>query len=137
MGLRLAAVSGLGLLLAGCGADPIAPVAAPASVPATTPPGSVPPAPANRPPELDLRIAPSRLRGTAPLSVQVDLCRTGDPDGDPLQFAFEWAGEGKRLGHECRSAWTYERPVRTPAYFCAWDGQPEHLVCRRFEVDVR
>jgi hypothetical protein len=135
--VRLVAVLGLALL-AGCGAsEPAVPVVA-ATTPAPVPPASaVPSAPPNRAPELDLRIAPPRIRGTAPLRVEVDLCRTGDPDGDALRFAFEWSEEGKRLVDDCRRAWIYEHPLRATAYFCASDGQPDHLVCRRFEVDVR
>jgi hypothetical protein len=132
------AIGVFGLTVAGCGSsDPTQP-----TNPSPTPPVSSPspahPSPAivNQAPSLELRITPSRIRGRSPLEVRVDMCRSADVDGEPLQFAFEWAGEGKRLGVECSATRTYDRPTRSVAYFCVWDGHPEHLVCRMFEVDV-
>lgn len=97
---------------------------------------SPPPVAANQPPVLQLKLTPERIRGAFPLTVDLNMCRSTDPDGEGLQFAYEWAAEGKRLSSECRASRTYESPIRSVAYFCVWDGHPEHLVCRSFKVDV-
>lgn len=137
--MRTSGVAWLGLAAVACGSGPPTGRSAPPPPTAVAPvPTAVPTAGpgANRLPELVLRMTPSSIRGRAPLSMDVDMCRSTDADGDPLQFAYEWAGEGKRVRSDCRVSHTYSAPVRSVAYFCAWDGQPEHLVCRRFMVDV-
>jgi hypothetical protein len=83
-----------------------------------------------------VHISPRPVTGDAPFAVTVDMCRTSDPEGDELRFAFEFAGEGKVLVGECRAAHTYARPWSGQAYFCATDGDPEHLVCRIVQVSV-
>jgi hypothetical protein len=137
-----AAIALLAGVAAACGRSPAgvedlapAPTAAATPVPSPTPLPS-PSAAANQAPVLDLRLKPRPIRGAAPLSVSADLCRSVDPDGDTLHYAHEWAGEGKQLSTSCSASHTYAAPIRSRAYFCAWDGHPEHLACLSFDVDV-
>jgi hypothetical protein len=130
------------LLAGGCGgvAEPTAapPGATPSAAPSVGTPTASPPSapPGNQPPQLDARIRPRPIAGTAPLTVSVDLCRTTDPDGDRLRFAFEFALEGKTLVDACAATFTYTAPLRTTAWFCATDGQLDHLVCTTTGVAV-
>lgn len=135
------AVLALSIVLHGCD-----PAAGPAPVPGQPQPSapllpapqpSASPTPAaNQAPQLEVRATPTPIRGLAPLDLRVNLCRSQDPDGDPLAYVFEYAGEGKRFSNECQASHTYERPIRTRAVFCVSDGEPRHLVCRTFEVMV-
>ena len=126
---------------AACASDPpttpsVTPTPGPSPVAAATPvPTPTPPAP-NQAPVLDVRVSPRPVTGSPPFAITVDMCRTSDPEGDELRFAFEFEGEGKTLVSECRAAHTYDRPWSGQAYFCATDGDPEHLVCRIVAVSV-
>lgn len=82
------------------------------------------------------KIRPRTFRGPAPLEVTVDLCGSSDPDGASLEYAYEWAEEGKRLSSDCTARHVYDRPTKSRAFFCVWDRHPEHLVCTNREVDV-
>jgi len=136
--VRLLAIGVAGALAAACGSgSPSAPppLAGPAPLATPTPPPTPVPA-ANEAPVLDVRFSPRPITGASPLTIAVDMCRTSDPEGDPLRFAFEFEGEGKVLVPDCRATHTYGRPWTGQAYFCATDGDPEHLICRIVPVSV-
>jgi hypothetical protein len=100
----LAAILLIGVL-PGCESSVTAPALPPPPTP-TTGPETTPPA-ANQEPTLAIKVHPHR--GPAPLDVNVNMCRTTDPDGDPLTFEYKWGG-------------TYK------AFFCVDDGN-DHEVC--------
>jgi hypothetical protein len=129
------------MAMSGCGVGPAEPVrptaiSSPAVAPAPPSPSPSRP-PTGAPPDLAARVRPLPIQGPAPLTVTVDLCRTSDPDGDSLVYAFEWAGEGKQLTSECAAIHTYDSAVESRAFFCATDGHPEHLACASYQVSIR
>jgi hypothetical protein len=101
--------------------------------PSSSPTPSTPP---NLAPQLVARVRPTPISGRAPLEVRVNLCRSSDADGDPLNYAFEFDREGKRLVPECEMRHVYAGPVRTSAVFCVSDGRLDHLVCGTYVVEV-
>lgn len=142
MRFRAILMAGAATLAAACGADP-PPAPAPVQVsspPATTSPTPTPtPSPTpppDLPPVLVVRLSPPRIEGPAPLTLDVDLCASRDPEGRSLTYAFEFHGEGKRLTGECRARHVYGQALRSEAWFCVTDGHVEHLICRRFDVHV-
>lgn len=127
----------LGSLGCGPGSGPAAPLPQP-TPPSTpsTPRTSPSPPPANQPPRLEVRVTPTPIAGRAPLTVSVNLCRSSDPDGDPLSYVYEYQGEGKRFASHCSERHVYMAPVDAQAVFCVSDGMPRHLICRPFQVTV-
>lgn len=85
---------------------------------------------------LEVRVTPTPIAGKAPLVVGVNLCRSFDPDGDPLSFAYEYQEEGKRFSGQCQERHVYPRAVQSQAVFCVSDGHPRHLICRTFNVSI-
>jgi hypothetical protein len=142
MQTRVLQRAGLVLLLGvvGCAADsgPAAPLPQPTAGPTAppTPGSSVAPPPANQPPRLDVRVTPTPISGNAPLTVNVNLCRSSDPDGDLLSYVYEYQGEGKRFAAGCEERHVYPAPVHSLAVFCVSDGMPRHLICRPFQVAI-
>jgi hypothetical protein len=135
-------VAVLAALAAACGAGrPPAPdavvVSSPPVAPPSTPPPPTPAPSTDLPPALVVRLSPPRIEGEAPLQLDVDLCESRDPEGRGLTYAFEFHGEGKRLGADCRARHVYGQPVQAEAWFCVTDGHVEHLICRRFDVRVQ
>jgi hypothetical protein len=90
----------------------------------------------NQAPLLEVRVTPTPISGKAPLGVGVNLCRSVDPEGDPLSYVYEYQGEGKRFLDECQESHVYTQPVQSQAVFCVSDGLPRHLVCRTFQVSI-
>jgi hypothetical protein len=89
--------------------------------PTTTPPA------ANEAPVLSIKVHPHQ--GPAPLDVNVNMCQTTDPDGDPLTYEYKWGGTGHRkVTTSCREDHTYAEPGKYKAFFCANDGH-DHEVC--------
>jgi PKD repeat protein len=97
-------------------------VAAPQPTPSPTPV-------VNRPPEAVFHTNPadsgSTISGKAPLTVEFNLCRTSDPDGDPLRFEMDLDGNGTfeyqgSTGADCRHGATYGAGTH-PATMCVTD----------------
>jgi len=108
-----AAAAGTAVAVSGGGSD--APTTlAPAATPTTTAPvaGNVTttttlaPKAGNHPPFAVLSTNPDPPQGPSPLSVTFDLCKSSDPDGDPLSYFFEFGDGGKASG-ACVQSHTY------------------------------
>ena len=74
------------------------------------------PADGNLPPVVPFKTTPRAvaggIRGTAPLDVRFNVCRTADPEGDTLYFTMDLDGDGHldvrgSTGASCRETWTY------------------------------
>jgi hypothetical protein len=83
---------------------------------ATTPPPVTPttttlPASGNRPPFAVLTTNPDPPSGPGPLTVTFDLCKSTDPDGDPLSFFFDF-GDGSKTSGSCIESHTYQASLR-------------------------
>jgi hypothetical protein len=65
----------------------------------------------NHPPFAVLATDPDPPRGPGPLTITFDLCRSTDPDGDPLSFFFDF-GDGTRLSGVCAQTHTYAATLR-------------------------
>jgi PKD domain-containing protein len=78
------------------------PVASSATTTTTTPPSKA----ANHPPFAVLHTNPDPPQGLSPLGVTFDLCKSTDPDGDPLSFFFNF-GDGTKAGGACVQDHTY------------------------------
>jgi hypothetical protein len=61
---------------------------------------------ANHPPFAVLKTSPDPPEGLSPLTVTFDLCKSTDPDGDPLSFFFEF-GDGSKASGSCLETHTY------------------------------
>ncbi len=70
------------------------PVASSATTTTTTLPSKA----ANHPPFAVLHTNPDPPQGLSPLSVTFDLCKSTDPDGDPLSYFFNFGDGGKASG---------------------------------------
>ncbi len=102
------------------------------SVPISVAPGPLPtptPAAENRWPEPSFRTTPpasgSSITGKAPFTVQFNMCRSVDPDGDRLTFRMDLDGDGLyelfgATGADCRHEFTYPVGSRT-ATVCVTD----------------
>jgi len=78
------------------------PVASSATTTTTMPPTKA----ANHPPFAVLHTNPDPPQGLSPLSVTFDLCKSTDPDGDPLSFFFNF-GDGAKASGACVQDHTY------------------------------
>ena len=138
MRARAAAATLVMLSLSACdsGVGPAAPAPRPATPSPPAPTASASSLPLNQAPRLELRVTPTPIDGKAPLSVSVNLCRSTDPERDPLTYVFEYQGEGKRFASHCSESHVYRVPASSQAVFCVSDGRPRHLVCRTFQVRV-
>jgi hypothetical protein len=102
---------------------PVTVAEAPAPAPTPTPTPAV-----NRPPEAVFSTIPgpgSGITGTAPFTVQFNMCPTADPDGDRLYFRMDLDGDGAfeyhgSTGYDCRHEATYAVGTRT-ATLCVTD----------------
>jgi hypothetical protein len=106
--------------------------AAPAPpAPAFTPTPVPTPVPAsnNQPPSLVFKIRPDPASGPAPWPVNVNMCQSSDPEGDPLIFEYKWGGEGRPdFSRSCRMDHTYTNRGNFHAFFCVHDDH-DHRVC--------
>jgi hypothetical protein len=69
---------------------------------------------ANKPPFAVLTTNPDPPSGTGPLTVTFDLCKSTDPDGDPLNFFFNF-GDGSKASGSCIESHTYSSNFRASA----------------------
>ena len=103
----------------------------------------------NLPPVVTFKTNPDakngRIRGTAPLNVNFNMCPTADPEGDPLNFTMDLNGDGKlnvqgRTGASCRERWDYAVGTWSPQ-ICVTDITPEGQAlhprqCRTYTVEA-
>jgi hypothetical protein len=73
---------------------------------ATTTTTTLAPKGVNHPPFAVLNTNPDPPQGLSPLSVTFDLCKSSDPDGDPLSYFFEF-GDGAKASGACVQSHTY------------------------------
>jgi hypothetical protein len=72
------------------------------------------PAKTNKPPFAVLTTNPDPPSGTGPLTVTFDLCKSTDPDGDPLSYFFNF-GDGSKTSGSCIESHTYSSNFRAAA----------------------
>ena len=120
------AVLVLGLMLWAC--DGGEQIGAPTSPNAPSNPNTpVPAAPTDsslfdHAPEVRVGLNPSPPSGPAPLTLQVNLCRSGDLEKEPLSFFYGFGkGEGASESDSCRAQHVYNVPGRYRAIFCVKD----------------
>src|SRR5882672_12337619 len=65
----------------------------------------------NKAPFAVLTTNPDPPSGTGPLTVTFDLCKSTDPDGDPLSFFFDF-GDGAKSSGSCSVSHTYSSTIR-------------------------
>ena len=92
----------------------------------------------NTQPQADFTVNPNPPRGASPLEVTFNMCRSGDPDGDELQFSVVF-GDGSSGSGACRLDHTYraDRTTTFQARACVSDGTPGHEVCHGYNVEVQ
>jgi PKD repeat protein len=131
---------------------PIAVAAAVAPSPSPSPSPTVPNPPGNQGPVASFKTNPegTALTGKAPFTVQFNLCRTVDPDGDKLLFRMDLDGDGVfeflgSSGADCRHEKVYSAGVVTatqcvtdvncPSWPLCNDYAPLHpYQCRSYTV---
>jgi hypothetical protein len=74
----------------------------------------------NKAPFAVLTTSPDPPSGIGPLTVTFDLCKSTDPDGDPLKFFFDFGDGGKASG-SCLESHTYQSSFRGTANVRAQD----------------
>ena len=89
----------------------------------------------NEPPVFELALDPRPIRGTAPLQVKANLCRSFDPEKGPLTYEFHWWSGAHKVRNFCREDYTYTTPGEFRAWFCVKDAQNE-AVCESFIVNI-
>jgi hypothetical protein len=74
--------------------------------------------------------------GTAPYTLNANMCPTVEPEGERLIFEFKWGGAGRsHFSYFCRDSHTYTQPGRYRAWFCAHDDHDNHS-CHNVTIDV-
>ena len=86
-----------------------------------------------------------KIRGRAPFHVNFNMCRTDDPEDDPLNFTMDLDGDGGldvqgRTGASCREPWDYAVGTWSPQ-ICVTDVTPEGMAlhprqCRTYTVEA-
>lgn len=103
--------------------------------------GGAPTTDDNLPPVADFRTGPGvmagKITGTAPFTVKFNMCRTLDPEGDPLRFTMDLNGDGRlnvggSTGASCREPWTYAAGTWAPT-ICVTDLGSEGQTLHRFQ----
>jgi hypothetical protein len=82
--------------------------------PATTTTTTTTPPKTNKAPFAVLTTNPDPPSGPGPLTVTFDLCKSTDPDGDPLSFFFDF-GDGSKASGSCVESHTYQASFRETA----------------------
>jgi len=124
---------------------------APVQVQAPAPPPTPPPGP-NLAPSADFRTNPEpdasgRFTGPPTLTISFNMCRTSDPEGDPLFFRMDLDGDGRfeeegTSGADCRHSRDYDVPGTYVPQVCVTDLSPKSLApahpyqCREYVVEV-
>ena len=126
-----AAVAGGGALLLsgggggdgpGGGGGPTAPTSTPTPTPTATPSTT------DLAPTLVCRTVPEPAEGGAPFSVELNLCRSQDPEGRPLTYRFDFGDGGSAAGF-CRETHTYTSAGDYTARMCVTDGTHADQCC--------
>ena len=74
----------------------------------------------NHAPFAALTISPDPPQGNGPLTVTFDLCKSTDPDKDPLNFFFDF-GDGSKTSGACLESHTYQSSFREASNVRALD----------------
>ena len=108
------------------------------SIPISVVPASPLPPAENRWPDASFRTTPpavgTTITGRAPLTVQYNMCRSTDPDGDPLYFRMDLDGDGQYehfgpTGGDCRHEAVHPAGTRSVT-LCVTDFDcPPDAVC--------
>jgi PKD repeat protein len=119
-----------------------------ASVRVDPPPAPSPaPAPAaNRIPEAVFSTNPvagpgDTFTGKPPLTITFNMCRTSDPDGDPLNFTMDFEGDGKidsegTTGADCRHEHAYTLVGTSTPRICVTDLLPSRAPAHPYQCKV-
>jgi hypothetical protein len=134
-----AAAAGGGALIAmsgGGGDGPSGSDATPTPAPtAAATPTPTPTVGSDLPPTLVCRTVPDPAEGPAPLSVELNLCRSEDPEGRPLTYRFDFGDGGSTSGTFCRETHSYGSPGSFTARLCVTDGtHPEQCCSEKIRV---
>jgi len=122
---------------------------------ASTPAPSPSPSPsggANQAPDAVFRTEPDAqpgglFTGTAPLTIQFNMCASRDPEQDPLRYRMDFTGDGEfevdgLTGGDCRRSYRY-RPGRFHPRLCVTDldrrslGTLHPFQCHDYTVRLR
>jgi hypothetical protein len=76
--------------------------------------------PNNKAPFAVLNVSPDPPSGNGPLTVTFDLCKSTDPEKDPLNFFFDF-GDGAKATGSCLESHTYQSSFRSTANVRALD----------------
>jgi len=86
-----------------------------------------------------------KISGAAPFTVNFNMCRTADPEGDTLYFTMDLDGDGDldvrgSTGASCREPWAYAAGTWRPE-ICVTDLGPEGerlhpFECRKYTVEA-
>jgi PKD repeat protein len=104
----------------------------------------------NKPPVAVFKVSPGevggRIKGTAPFTVNFNMCATSDPENDELYFLFDFEGDeifdfGGITGFHCRADRTYAVGTWKPV-ICVHDRtaarQPLHDdTCATYTIDAQ
>jgi PKD domain len=89
---------------------------------------TTPPAKANHAPFAVLATNPDPASGQGPLTVTFDLCKSTDPDGDPLSFFFDF-GDGSKTSGSCVESHTYQASFKAAGDLRALDRAYSAQAC--------
>jgi hypothetical protein len=88
-----------------------------------------------------------RFGGVTPLTINFNMCRTSDPEGDPLSFRMDLDGDGRfeeegTSGADCRHSHDYDVAGTYVPRVCVTDLNPSSLApahayqCHDYVVEV-
>lgn len=125
----------------------------PATTPSAPTPTPTPPVPSgpNQPPFAVFRTTPTPppgdlYTGSRAVTIEFNMCRSSDPENDPLNFTMDFEGDGilevnGQTGGDCRRTHTFTVPGRYQPRICVTDVNsgltPLHgYQCRSYAVRV-
>ena len=73
-------------------------------------------------PHLKITTTPSSARGPAPFTITIDACGSTDPDGDRLDFSFDFGDKNTKPLDYCQQIHTYAFPGSYQCQVCTSDG---------------
>lgn len=94
----------------------------------------------NQPPSLSFNATPRD--GQAPLEVKINMCPTADPEGDPLEFTYDFGGGSRGGGSDgsdasCRQCAVYSNSGTFGVQGCVTDNAPgRNPICDSANIRV-